>query len=104
MCEYYFDEDRALAFKINSINSAFVYEEDQNNPKTILVHTNVKVTNFKKEKIRRILSETYPTDMYDFESAEKEFSNKLLAKLIDGAKKISEQEYETIKAKVEASA
>lgn len=102
MCEYYFDEDRALAFKINSINSSFVYEEDEAKPKTILVHTNVKVTNFKKEKIRRILSETYPANMYDFESAEKEFSNKMLSKLIHGAKKISEQEYETIKAKVEA--
>ncbi len=102
MCEYYFDEDRALAFKINSINSSFVYDDDEANPKAILVHTNVKVTNFKKEKIRRILSETYPADRYDLESAEKEFSSKLLSKLIHGAKKISEQEYETIKAKVEA--
>lgn len=102
MCDYYFDPDRAVAFKVNSINSSLVYDEDKGEPTAILVHANVKITNFKKEKIRRIISELYPTQKYDMDSARKEFSDTLLSRIIEGAQKISEQEYEEIKARVEA--
>ncbi|PKM81781.1 MAG: hypothetical protein CVU88_03740 [Firmicutes bacterium HGW-Firmicutes-13] len=102
MCEYYFDEERALAYKINPITTSLVQNGDKDEQKAILVHTNIKVTNFKKEKIRRILSELYPADQYDFESAKKKFRDTLLFKVISGAKKISEKEYESIKEIVES--
>lgn len=101
MCDYYFDEKQALAYKISPITTSLIHKDDKDKNKAILVHTNIKITNFKKEKIRRILSELYPANQYDFESAKKKFIDTVLFKVLKDAKKISETEYESIKAIVE---
>lgn len=101
MCVYYFDEDHGIAYKIDPIATSIV-QEGASNPGKIIVHTDIKVTNIRREKIRRTISEMYPTDQYDLDSARKLFSDKLLSKIVDGAKEISEQEYEYIKSRYEA--
>ncbi len=100
MPDYFFDEERALAYKINPL-SVTIMESEKEGKKAILVHTNVKVTNFKKEKIRRILSEKYPVDQFDKESAKQKFAETILSNFIEGASKISETEYQEIKARIE---
>ncbi len=101
MSDFFFDEERAVAYKINPLVASIIQNDTTKKPKAILVQTNVKVTNFKKEKVRRILSEVYPIDKYDTETAKKKFNDTLIFKLVGGAKKISAEEYEAIKAKVE---
>jgi len=101
MSDYYYDEDRGVAYKIDPIMTSVVHDEGESNPKGILVHTDVKVTNFKREKIRRTISEFFPSEKYDPDSAKKIFSDILLTKFISGAKKISEEEYQSIKSKFE---
>ncbi|MEW6622103.1 MAG: hypothetical protein AB1420_03050 [Bacillota bacterium] len=101
MNEYYFNENSATAYKISPISTSYVYGKDKNKPTAILIHTNVKITNFKKEKIRRILSQAYPIDGYDAETAKNNFYANVLAKVLMDAKKITEEEYEAIKEKVE---
>ncbi|MHB9093087.1 MAG: hypothetical protein ACYC21_00325 [Eubacteriales bacterium] len=102
MCVYYFDEDHEIAYKIDPIETSVVADKGNSNLMRILVHTDVKVTNIRREKVRRTISEYYPSEKYDLDSAKQIFSDTLLSKLINGAKKISEQEYESIKAKFEA--
>lgn len=102
MTEYYFDEDHGIAYKVDPVAASVVRGEGKNISRAILVHTDVKVTNIKKQKVRRTLSEMYPSDKYDLDSAKKVFSDTLLSKFISGAKKISKQEYEQIKARYEA--
>lgn len=101
MCEYYFDEDRAVAYKINAPVTSYLNDEKDQKPKAILVQANVKITNYKKEKIRRILSEVYPIDKYDLESAQKSFTSTMIYNLVKSARKISQDEYNQIKAQVE---
>ncbi|MBS4023451.1 MAG: hypothetical protein KGZ79_13705 [Dethiobacter sp.] len=101
MCEYYFDDERAIAYKIYPVVSSTLKDEKSGVEKAILVHTNVKATNFKKEKARRPLSEVYPLSHYDKETAVAAFYEKILARVLDGARKISEQEYDLIKNRVE---
>jgi hypothetical protein len=101
MSDFFFDEERAVAYKINPLVTSIVQHKDTKEPQAILVQTNVKVTNFKKEKVRRILSEVYPIEKYDTEAAEKKFYDTLILKLVGNATKISAEEYEAIKAKVE---
>lgn len=103
MCVYYFDEDQGIAYKIDPIATSMV-QDGSSNPGKILVHTDIKVTNIRREKVRRTISELYPTDKYDFDSARRLFSDTLLhkLKLVGKAKEISEQEYESIKSKFEA--
>lgn len=101
MCDYYFDDEHEIAYKIDPISALVVRAEGNNELQEILVKTDVKVTNIKKEKVRRTLSEFFPTDKYDLESAKQVFSEKVLSKLVSGAKRISEQEYQAIKAKFE---
>lgn len=101
MCEYYYDEDRAVAYKIEPVKAAVVQNKKKYDDKSILVHTDVKVTNFKKEKVRRTLSKVYPSDEYDLDTAKKAFVDTTLFQLIASARKISEEEYEEIKARVE---
>lgn len=101
MCDYYFDEDRGVAYKIDPVMTSVVRDESKSNPKGILVHTDVKVTNLKKEKVRRTISEFFPSEKYDLDEAKKVFCDTLLTKYIKGAKKISEEEYQTIKARFE---
>lgn len=101
MCEYYFDEDHGVAYKIDPVNASLV-NGGNGNPTEILVHTDVKVTNIKKEKVRRTLAEAYPTNQYDLDSAKKIFVQRLVSKLINGARQISEDQYQEIKQKFEA--
>ena len=101
MSDYFFDEDRATAFKIDPLVASVINNKENDTPKVILVQTNVKITNFKKEKVRRILSEVYPIDLYDEETAKAKFQDTLVSRLIGTAKKISAEEYASIKAKVE---
>jgi hypothetical protein len=101
MSDFFFDEERAVAYKINPLVTSIVQNKDTKEPQAILVQTNVKVTNFKKEKVRRILSEVYPIEKYDTEAAEKKFYDTLILNLVGNATKISAEEYEAIKAKVE---
>lgn len=100
MCEYFFDEEHGIAYKIDPVATTVV-DGGTGNPTEILVHTDVKVTNVRKEKIRRTLSELYPSDQYDSNAAKKLFAARLLKKLVNGAKQISEDEYLQIKAKYE---
>ncbi|WP_418792162.1 hypothetical protein [Phosphitispora sp. TUW77] len=98
MCLYYYDEDRGIAYKITPVKASVVCSDVD----SIVVHTDVKVTNLKKEKIRRTLSQLYPSDQYDLDSAKKDFADTMLSRFITGAKKISEQEYQTINSRLEA--
>lgn len=101
MCVYYFDEDQGIAYKIDPIATSVV-KDGSSNPGKILVHTDIKVTNIRREKVRRTISELYRTDQYDLDSARRLFSDTLLSKLVGKAKEISEKEYESIKSKFEA--
>ena len=101
MSYFFFDDERAVAYKINPLMTSLVQNQETKEPKAILVQTNVKVTNFKKEKVRRILSEVYPIEQYDTESAKQKFYDTLIAKLVGDAREISAEEYEDIKARVE---
>ncbi len=103
MCNYYFDDAHGIAYKIDPISTSVLEKDDRKKPEEIIVYTNVKITNYRREKIRRVLSETYPMDQYDYDSAKKRFTDTLLSRLLSSAKKISEQEYESIKAVVETS-
>ncbi|PKM80272.1 MAG: hypothetical protein CVU89_14345 [Firmicutes bacterium HGW-Firmicutes-14] len=101
MCNYYFDEDHGIAYKVKPVTVSMVNADEQSSLMSILVHTDVKVTNLKKEKIRRTLSQVYPTNEYDLDAARQVFSDTLLARFISGARRISEQEYERINARFE---
>jgi hypothetical protein len=101
MCEYYFNEDHDIAYKIDPVKASVVQGRAQSCQSSILVHTDVKITNIKKEKVRRTLSEFYPSEKYDLDSAVKSFSETFIPKLVSGSKKISEEEYAAIKAKFE---
>ena len=98
MCIYYYDEDRGIAYKVTPVKVSVVSSET----KSIMVHTDIKVTNLKKEKIRRTLSQMYPSDQYDLDSAKKIFADTMLSRFISGARKISEQEYQNINSRYEA--
>lgn len=95
MCNYYFDEDHGIAYKVDPIVGEV-------GPKEILVHTDVKVTNLKREKLRRTLYESYPVDNYDLTTARIYFKDTVLANLIHGTRQISEEEYENLKTRFEA--
>jgi hypothetical protein len=101
MSEFYYDEELALVYKISPVVASIVEDEDQGVPTAILVHTNVKVTNFRREKVRRTLSHIYPNNEYDMESAKKEFEQTVLAKLLGKATPIPQDEYDRIKKRVE---
>jgi hypothetical protein len=101
MSYFFFDEERAVAYKINPLVTSVVLSQTTKEPKAILVQTNVKMTNFKKEKVRRILSEVYPIEQFDAETAKKKFYDTMISQLVGDAREISADEYETIKAKVE---
>jgi len=101
MSDYYYDEDHGIAYKVDSIVTSVVHAGGQDSPEKILVLTDVKVTNMKKEKVRRTLSRMYPSDLYNSETAKQQFSDTLLSQFIDGSRKISEEEYQSIKARFE---
>ncbi len=101
MSDYYYDEDRGVAYKVDPIRTSVVHDEGNSTPRGILVHTDVKVTNCKREKVRRTISEFFPSERYDLDSAKKVFSDILLTRFISGAKRISEEEYQSIKSKFE---
>ncbi len=97
MCFYYYDEERGIAYKVTPVKASVASSDE-----SIVVHTDVKVTNLKKEKIRRTLSQMYPSDQYDLDSAKRIFADTMLSRFISGARKISEQEYQTINSRYEA--
>ncbi len=101
MCEYYYDDERAIAYKVYPVITSMVKDENTGEDKAIIVHTNIKMTNFRKEKARRPVSEVYPVTSYNHDSAKSAFFAMLRGKLLRGAKQISEQEYDRIKARVE---
>ncbi|MBS4029927.1 MAG: hypothetical protein KGZ63_00650 [Clostridiales bacterium] len=103
MSEYYYDEELAMAYKVDPVVASMVEDEARGVAHAVLVHTNVKITNFKKEKIRRIISEVYPSDQYDMDAAKKAFEEKVLGKLLSTAVKIPKDEYDRIKKRVEAA-
>jgi hypothetical protein len=101
MSRFYYDEELALVYKISPVVASIVEDEDQGVPTAILVHTNVKVTNFRREKVRRTLSQIYPLSEYDMERAKQEFEDTVLAKLLGKATSIPQDEYDRIKKRVE---
>lgn len=101
MESYFYDEDLAMVYKISPVAATVVEDEDRNIPTAILVHANVKVTNFKREKVRRTISEVYPYDQYDLDAAKEAFTNNVLLKVLGKANSISEEEYNAIKQRVE---
>lgn len=101
MSRFYYDEELALVYKISPVVASIVEDEDQEVPTAILVHTNVKVTNFRREKVRRTLSQIYPYQEYDMDQAKQEFEDTVLAKLLGKATPISQDEYDRIKKRVE---
>ncbi|MBT9168060.1 MAG: hypothetical protein DDT19_01405 [Syntrophomonadaceae bacterium] len=66
-----------------------------------MVHTNVKITNFKREKVRRTISEVYPSSEYGLDLAKKVFEDKILSRLIGKATAIEQDEYDRIKRRLE---
>lgn len=102
MCEYYYDDDHGVAYKVNPVEATTVNAEGQEGLSEILVHTDVKVTNLKKEKVRRTLSESYPTDRFDLDTARNLFKETILAKLVWGTRQITEEEYSTLRVGLEA--
>lgn len=101
MSGFYYDEEMATVYKISPVVASIVEDEDKGVPTAILVHTNVKVTNFKREKVRRTLSEIYPYNQYDLDSAKEAFEQNILKKLLGSATEISEDEYDRLKKRVE---
>ncbi|NLZ39055.1 MAG: hypothetical protein GX893_05545 [Firmicutes bacterium] len=101
MSSYYYDEETAMVYKISPVTATIVKDEEQKIPTAILVYTNIKVTNFKREKVRRTLSEVYPHDKYDLDAAKKAFTDNILSKLLGNAVAISEEEYNRIKKRIE---
>ncbi|MCR3923524.1 MAG: hypothetical protein NUK65_13595 [Firmicutes bacterium] len=101
MSSFYYDEDLAMVYKISPVVASVVEDEDKKVPTAILVHANIKVTNFKREKVRRTLSEVYPRDRYDLESAKEAFVDNVLGKVLGKATVISQEEYDNIKKRVE---
>lgn len=100
MNHYYYDDQHGVAYKVDPIITSFI--QGQEDAGMIVVQTDVKVTNLKKEKIRRTLMETYPVEVYDEKAAKEEFLNSRLMTFINGAKVIAENEYENIKSRYEA--
>jgi hypothetical protein len=98
---YFYDDDLAMVYKISPVAATVIKDEDQKIPTAILVHANVKVTNFKREKVRRTISEVYPYEQYDIDAAKEAFTNDVLLKVLGNATAISEEEYNAIKRRVE---
>ncbi|HAA38002.1 MAG TPA: hypothetical protein DCE00_03910 [Firmicutes bacterium] len=101
MESYFYDDDLAMVYKISPVAATVIKDEDQKIPTAILVHANVKVTNFKREKVRRTISEVYPYEQYDIDAAKEAFTNDVLLKVLGNATAISEEEYNAIKRRVE---
>ncbi len=101
MSDYFLDEDLGVAYKIEPIAASVIQSSVHSNPQAILVHTDVKVTNIRKEKVRRTLSKMYPFDKFDLDSAKTTFNDTYLTRLLHGAKRISEQDYQYLKTKFE---
>ncbi len=100
MSNFYFDEENGVAYKVDPIVASVIPGRTESG--MIVVQTDVKVTNLKKEKIRRTLMEAYPALEFDMASAKENFVNSRLKSFISGAKRIEEYEYESIKARYEA--
>jgi hypothetical protein len=98
MSDYYYDEERATAYKVSAPEVSVV-----SGGEALLVHVNLKATNYKKEKVRRTVSETYPADRFTPDAAKAAFVENILTRVLSGATRISHEEYEQIKERVEAA-
>ena len=98
---FYYDEDLALVYKISPVVASVVENENKGVPAVILVHADIKVTNFKREKVRRTLSEVYPANKYDIDAAKQAFIDNILSQLLGKAVIISKEEYDDFKLRLE---
>ncbi len=101
MNKFFYDEDLAVLYKISPVVATLIEKEDEGAPTEILVHTNVKITNFKREKVRRTISEVYPSSEYGLDLAKKTFEDKVLARLVGKTTPIEQDEYDRIKRRLE---
>ena len=101
MSQFYYDNDLAMVYKVGPVVASEVKQKKQDAPTAILVYTDVKITNFRREKIRRTLSEVYPLTDYDFETAKKEFTDNVLSRFLGDAVPISEEKYAALKKRLE---
>ena len=101
MSSFYYDEDLALVYKISPVVASVVEKETNGVPAAILVHADIKVTNFKREKVRRTLSEVYPSSEYDIETAKQAFTDNVLQQVLGTAVAISQEEYDSLKMRLE---
>lgn len=98
MNDYYYDEERATAYKVSVPEVSAVPGGE-----SLLVHVNLKATNYKKEKVRRTVSETYPVDRFTPDLAKTAFVENVLSRVLAGATRISREEYDRIKERVESA-
>jgi len=101
MNKFFYDEDLAMVYKISPVVATLIEKEGKGVPAEILVHANVKMTNFKREKVRRTISEIYPSSEYGLDLAKKIFEDKVLARLVGKATPIEQDEYDRIKRRLE---
>ncbi|MCL5981417.1 MAG: hypothetical protein M1571_02650 [Firmicutes bacterium] len=97
MNDFYYDEERATAYKVSEPEVSVVPGGE-----SLLVHVNLKATNYKKEKVRRTVSEMYPADRFTPDSAKAAFIGNVLPRVLGSATRISREEYDRIKERVEA--
>jgi len=101
MSRFYYDNEMAMVYKIGPVVASEVKKKDQDIPTAILVYTDIKITNFRREKIRRTLSEVYPLPDYDLETAKKAFIDNVLSRFLGEAEPISEEKYAALEKRLE---
>ena len=58
MSGYYYNEELAVVYKVGPVAASLVKDKNENGQEVILVHTTIKMTNFKRS---RTISEVYST-------------------------------------------
>ena len=58
MSGYYYNEELAVVYKVGPVAASLVKDKNENGQEVILVHTTIKMTNFKREKVRRTISKS----------------------------------------------
>ena len=101
MSGYYYNEELAVVYKVGPVAASLVKDKNENGQEVILVHTTIKMTNFKREKVRRTISEVYSTADYDEETAKKDFIDRILPRVLGKAAAISEKEYKSLEKRLE---
>lgn len=101
MSQFYYDDELAMVYKIGPVVASEVKKKGEDAPSAILVYTDIKITNFRREKIRRTLSEVYPLPDYNYETAKKAFIDNVLSKFLGDAVPISEEKYAALEKRLE---